>query len=770
MTFFIPLILKHTFHHYSITYNMKALKLILALFLIGILFSCNQTKVSTEHPDYTQFVDPFIGSDYHGHVFVGASTPFGAVQLGPNNPTQGWDWCSGYHYSDSLLIGFAHMHLSGTGIGDLGDLLFMPLSGDFTPDFTEDKAYDWQAKYTHEDEVAEAGYYSINIRKYKIKAELTATDRIGFHKYDFQGEGNSKVLIDLKYGTGWDNLKKGAIEAVNSNSIKGSRFSSGWAADQRIFFYTEFSKDIKNFEIVREDPELGQLTAIVEFEGNGILMAKTAISPVSTEGAKNNMFAEIDEELGLWNFDGVLEIAKNKWNTELGKIKIETGNDAHKRTFYTSLYHTMIAPSLFNDSNGDYRGTDKQVYQSPGFDNYTVFSLWDTYRAAHPLFTLVQPNRTNDLVNSLLAAFDQQGKLPVWHLEGNETNTMVGYHAVPVIADAYLKGFRGFDAERAFEAMKTSALLDERGLNYVKELEYIPADKTVESVAMGLEYAIDDWCIAAMAKEMGKTDDYELFSKRAAYYKNYFDPSVKYMRGKLSDGSWRTPFNPIYSQHREDDFCEGNSWQYTWLVPQDPEGIIELQGGEAAFITKLDSLFALPSDQVEGASSDISGLIGQYAHGNEPSHHTTYLYAYAGEQWKTAEKVSEICRTMYTDQPDGLCGNEDCGQMSAWYVFSSMGIYPVNPAAGAYVFGSPMFDKVTLGLPGGKSFSIQATNNSEENMYIQSVTLNGEPYSNSFITHKQIMEGGELVLNMGSTPNTEFGKRMQDRPKSVVYN
>ena len=738
--------------------------------LISVLFSCSSPTPETgATEDLTTFVDPMIGSDYHGHVFVGASTPFGSVQLGPNNPTQGWDWCSGYHFSDSLLIGFAHMHLSGTGIGDLGDVLFMPLSGDFTPEFTDDKPYDWQALYTHDDEKAEAGYYSINIRKYNVKAELTATDRVGFHKYDFKGEGNSKVLIDLKYGTGWDQVRKAEIKQVSANSLEGLRFSTGWAADQRVFFYTEFSKDIKNLEIVREDPELGQLTAIIEFDGNGILMAKTAISPVSTEGARNNMQSEIDEELGVWNFDGVLEMAKTKWNTELGKIRIETSDEADKRTFYTSLYHTMIAPNLFNDTNGDYRGTDKEVYRNPGFDNYTVFSLWDTYRAAHPLFTLTQPRRVNDMVNSLLAAFDQQGKLPVWHLEGNETNTMVGYHAIPVIVDAYLKGFRGFDAERAFEAMKTSALLDERGLNYVKELGYIPADKTVESVAMGLEYAIDDWCIAAMAKDLGKTDDYELFSNRAEYYKNYFDPSVKYMRGKLSDGSWRTPFNPISSQHREDDFCEGNSWQYTWLVPQHPEGLIELQGGEAAFVTKLDSLFTLPSDQVEGASSDISGLIGQYAHGNEPSHHTTYLYAYAGEQWKTAEKVHEICRTMYTDQPDGLCGNEDCGQMSAWYVLSSMGFYPVNPGAGAYVFGSPMFDKVTLELPEGKSFTMTAQNNSEENSYIQSVTLNGEPYSKTFITLKQIMKGGQLVFTMGSAPNKEFGKAMNDRPKSVVY-
>jgi len=738
--------------------------------IVALLSSCNQPESKSAQPeDLTQYVDPMIGSDYHGHVFVGASTPFGAVQLGPNNPTQGWDWCSGYHYSDSLLIGFAHTQLSGTGIGDLGDILFMPIAGDFTPQFNKENPYDWQAKYSHDDEVAEAGYYSINIRKYDIKVELTATDRVGFHKYDFKEDGNSKLLIDLKYGTGWDGIKKGELKQVDTNRLEGLRFSSGWAADQRLFFYTEFSKDILNFEIVREDAEHGQLTALIEFEGNGVLMAKTALSPVSTEGAKNNMQSEIDEELGFWNFDGVLNIAKTKWNTELGKIKIETNDTADKRIFYTSLYHTMIAPNLFNDTNGDYRGTDKNVYENPGFDNYTVFSLWDTYRAAHPLFTLVQPNRVNDMVNSLLAAFDQQGKLPIWHLEGNETNTMVGYHSIPVIADAYLKGFRGFDAERAFEAMKVSALLDEEGQDFVKERGYIPAETQVESVAKGLEYAIDDWCIAAMAQALGITEDYELFSTRSEYYKNYFDPKTKFMRGKLGDGNWRPVFDPISSQHEHDDFCEGNAWQYTWLVPQHPEGLIKLLGGEETFIAKLDSLFILPSDQVEGASNDISGLIGQYAHGNEPSHHTTYLYAYAGQQWKTADKVREICKTMYTDQPDGLCGNEDCGQMSAWYVLSSMGFYPVNPAAGAYVFGSPLFDKVKIGLPGGKYFTIAAENNSKENLFIQSATLNGEAYTKSFITHKQIMDGGELVFTMGNQPNPEFGKAIEDRPESKVY-
>jgi len=751
---------------------MKLVTIICIITLAFNIYSCSTTEksnINTSNTDYTQFVDPFIGSDYHGHVFVGANVPFGAVQLGPNNPTQGWDWCSGYHYSDSLLIGFAHTHLSGTGIGDLGDILFMPVSGDYEPNISEKNPYHWQAKYTHADEVVKPGYYSIDIQKYNVKAELTTTDRVGFHKYDFKGEGSSKVLIDLKYGTGWDRIQKGTIKQVDKNSINGLRFSSGWAKDQRVFFHTQFSKDIKKIEIIRKDEKLGEITALLEFDGNGSLMAKTALSPVSSENAKMNMEAEVDAEIGFWNFDAIYQMAKTKWNTELGKINVETKNKTDLTTFYTALYHTMIAPSLFNDTDGTYRGTDKKVYPNPGFNNYSVFSLWDTYRAAHPLFTLVQPNLVNDFVNSLLVAYEQQGKLPIWHLKGNETNTMVGYHSIPVIADAYLKGFRGFDAEKALEAMKVSALLDEEGQDFVKSIGYIPADSQVESVAKGLEYAIDDWCIAAMAKAMGKTEDHELFAKRAKYYENYFDKDNKFMRGKMKDGTWRTPFNPIYSAHREDDFCEGNSWQYTWLVPHDAEGLIKLHGGEDAFVTKLDSLFSIPSDQVEGASSDISGLIGQYAHGNEPSHHTTYMYAYAGVQWKTAEKVREICTTMYNDQPDGLCGNEDCGQMSAWYVLSAMGMYPVNPANGAYVFGSPMFDKTKLALPGGKYFTFIAEDNSKENLYIQHVTLNGEPYTRSFITHKQIMEGGELIYKMGNKPNKEFGKALEDRPKSVVY-
>jgi predicted alpha-1,2-mannosidase len=745
---------------------MKQLNLVILLFVFfALAVSCNTEKPVAESTDFTRFIDPYIGSDYHGHVFVGASVPFGMMQLGPNNETQGWDWCSGYHYSDSVLIGFAHTHLSGTGIGDLGDIVFMPTSNDFTPTKNDTTPYPWKSTYSHDKEKVQPGYYSLHINRYNIDAELTATERVGFHKYRFNNKGNSQLVIDLKYGTGWDKITKGSVEQVDKNSIKGFRFSTGWAKDERVFFFTQFSKDIKNFEIINADEKTGNITALIEFEGNGELLAKTAISPVSTEGAKNNLQAEITD----WDFDAVKNAAKESWNNELKKIKVETNNLPDKKAFYTAFYHTMIAPSLFNDANGDYLGTDKEVHRNPGYNTYTIFSLWDTYRAAHPLFTLVQPERVNDFVNTMLDIFDQQGKLPIWHLYGNETNTMVGYHAVPVIVDAWLKGFRGFDGERAYNAIKKSAMRNEKGIDYVKSQGYIPADSQVESVARGLEYAIDDWCIAALAKDLGKTADAELFSKRANYYKNYFDKSTEFMRGKMSDGSWRTPFSPISSQHRNDDYCEGNAWQYTWLVPQDAEGLIDLFGSEKAFITKLDSLFTIPSVKVEGASADISGLIGQYAHGNEPSHHTIYLYAYAGQQWKTAKLVREICTTMYTDQPDGLCGNEDCGQMSAWYVLSAMGFYPVNPAAGAYVFGSPLFNEAEIAVPDGKSFKIIAKNNSPENMYIQSAELDGRPYEKSFITHKDILKGGVLTLTMGNTPNHDFGAKPENRPKSVVY-
>ncbi|MGK0255084.1 MAG: putative alpha-1,2-mannosidase, partial [Mariniflexile sp.] len=556
---------------------------------------------------------------------------------------------------------------------------------------------------------------------------------------------------------------------------EGYRFSKGWAADQREYFTLILSKPVTNFVLYNRNDKVegseakgNYIKGFLEFETteNEIVYVKMGVSPVSSKNALANIKAEIPH----WNFDKIVKDSDDKWNKELSKIIIETSDLSKKRVFYTAMYHTMIAPNLFSDANGQYRGTDKKVYENQGFTNYTLFSLWDTYRAAHPLYTLSQPERIGDMVNSMLAIFDQQGKLPVWHLRGNETNTMPGYSAIPVIVDACLKGFKGIDLERAFNAVKVSATGDfEPGIKDLMKFGYIPADHGPESVASAMEYAISDWAISKLAEKLGKTEEAKYFAKRAKGYTQYFDEETRFMRGKLADGSWRTPFNPVSAQHRVNDYCEGNAWQYLWLVPQDPEGLIALLGGDEPYIAKLDELFSRSSELDEGASIDITGLIGQYAHGNEPSHHTTYMYAYAGAQYKTADKVDYILNELYTDKPDGLSGNEDCGQMSAWYVLSSIGFYSVNPSNGMYVFGRPLFDTVTMSLPKNKTFTVETENNNKENIYIQSVSLNGKVYTKSFITHKEILKGGTLKFKMGAEPNFEFGKKDEDRPKSIVY-
>ena len=723
--------------------------------------------------DFTGHVDPLIGSGGHGHVFVGASVPFGAVQVGPANFHQGWDWCSGYHFSDDVLAGFSHLHLGGTGIADLGDILLMPYTGELAtgPGSRGDPDAGYASRYSHDREQARPGFYAVDLLDHDVHVELTATERVGLHRYRFPADRRAHLAIDLQFENGGGRVVESRLRRVDETTIVGYRRSKGWAKDQRVFFALKSSKPFAEFRIFRGDLAVGGesaegqgLRAIGTYEGSpGEVLVRVGISPVSEE----NALANLEKEAGTTDFDAIAAAAKAAWNDQLGRIQIEA-DDRTKRIFYTALYHTMIAPALFNDHNGDYRGADGEIHRNPGFDTYTIFSLWDTYRAAHPLFTLTQPERVGQFIQTMLAIRDQQGKLPVWHLMGNETDTMVGYHAVPVVVDAYFKGLLDADPERAFEAIKNSAMQDERGLDAVKEVGYIPAERHGESVAMAMEYAIDDWCIAEMAKALGKQEDVTYFSGRAKAYREYFDPTTKFMRGKLSDGTWREPFDPVASSHRLDDYCEGNGWQYLWLVPHDPEGLIDLLGGDEAFGEKLDQLFAVESVKSEGASADISGLIGQYAHGNEPGHHTTYLYAFVGQQWKTAKLVRQILTTLYSDQPDGLSGNEDCGQMSAWYVFSAMGIYPVNPVAGVYVFGSPIVDKATIAVPGGKSFTIVAKNNSPVNLFIQSVELNGKPYGKSYITHPDIIAGGELTFVMGPEPNKAFGNASEDRPQSVV--
>ncbi|MFT2008487.1 GH92 family glycosyl hydrolase [Pontibacter sp. 13R65] len=749
----------------------------LAASMISACKSLKEDAADTSAVSLTQYVDPYIGTGFHGHVFMGANVPFGAVQLGPTNMSEGWDWSSGYHYSDSTIVGFAHTHLSGTGIGDLGDISVMPTTGTLKliKGPLKNPELGYYSLFSHEQETAVPGYYAVQLQRYDIKAELTASERVGFHQYTFPASDTSHIIFDLEEGIGWDQATDTFIEQVNDSTLAGYRHSKGWAPDQRLYFAAVFSKPMKNFASYQVTDTLG--TAVAASKGNKIkgvvsfstkageqLKLKVGLSPVSSENALKNIRAEIPH----WDFGKVAAAADVAWNQELQKVRIQTKDEAQLKTFYTALYHTMIAPSIFNDHNGDYRGTDKKVYTDAPFTNLTTFSLWDTYRAAHPLFTLLQPDRVNDMISSMLAIYQQQGKLPVWHLMGNETNTMVGYSAVPVVVDAYLKGFTGFDAELAYEAIKTTAMRDDFGLKHVKELGFIPADSEVETVAKGLEYAIDDWCIAQMAKKMGKKEDYNYFSKRAKNYENYFDKQTRFMRGRISKTEWRTPFNPFVSRHMKDDFTEGNAWQYTWLVPQDVEGLVTLLGGEAPFIQKLDSLFVAEGDMGEEASNDITGLIGQYAHGNEPSHHITYLYAYVGQPWKTAEKVRFILDNFYTAKPDGIIGNEDVGQMSAWYIFSTLGFYPLNPANGAYVFGSPAIDQATLTLANGKALTIEAKNNSSENKYIQSISFNGKPYSKSYILHQDLVQGGSLVFEMGSKPSTTWGVAKGDRPASVV--
>ena len=565
------------------------------------------------------------------------------------------------------------------------------------------------------------------------------------------------------------------MKKIDDTTFEGYRFSSGWARDQREYFTLVISKPVKDFILYdggnkHDSDELkGEFVkGFLEFETkkNEEIYVKMGVSTVSSKNALENLNAEIPH----WDFDKVKLEAENKWNQELSKINIKTEDLKRKRVFYTAMYHTMIAPNLYQDVNGEYRGTDKVVYKDTTFTNYTLFSLWDTYRAAHPLYTITHPERVSDMVNSMLKIFDHQGKLPIWHLRGNETNTMPGYSGIPVVIDASMKGFEGIDLEEVYEAVKESATGDhEPGVKKLMELGYIPGDYMVESVASSMEYAIGDWAIAQLAKKLNKDEDYNYFMKRSKAYKEYFDNETRFMRGKLTDGSWRTPFDPVRAEHRVNDYCEGNAWQYLWLVPQDPEGLIELLGGDEKYTEKLDELFSMSSELGEEASMDITGMIGQYAHGNEPSHHTTYMYAYSGQPYKIADKVRYINNELYTDKPDGLSGNEDCGQMSAWHIFSSLGFYPVNPSNGAYVFGSPLFDKASIALPENKKFTIIAKENSDQNIYIQSVELNGKDYKFSYITHKDIVQGGELIFNMGPKPNKNFGKEKEFRPQSIVY-
>lgn len=736
---------------------------VLALSSVLLLGSCKNETTTPTDLNLTQYVDPYIGTGDHGHVFVGANVPFGAVQLGPTNITEGWDWVSGYHISDSTIWSFTHTHLSGTGIGDLLDVGFMPVVGDVKLGIgkIDDPESGTYSLFKREKETVKAGYYAVHLERYNIDVELAATRRVGFHKYTFPRSDKSKAIIDLKSRLNWDSPMETYLICENDSTVSGYRFSKGWANDQRIFFTATFSKPMKGF-LVSEDNE--NIQEVKELKAKGVygqvlfdteageeIYVKVALSPVSIENAKLNMTTE----LSGWDFGKTVVEANEAWNKELNKIQIETTDESVKRVFYTGLYHTMIAPSEFNDVNNDYMGTDKKVYKNAPFTNYTTFSLWDTYRAAHPLMTIIHPEKVNDMINTMLAIYEQQGKLPVWHLMGCETNCMVGNPGIIVVADAILKGYNGFDKELAYEAMKNSALLDERGLGLRKEYGYIPydLDKEGEGLSKCMEYAIADWSIAQVAQQMGKTEDYEYFMKSSKSYARYFDKETGFVRGLDSKGNFRPNLNPFESVHRDNDYTEGNAWQYTWLVPHDIKGLVELFGSNEAFTTKLDSLFVVEGSLGAHASPDISGLIGQYAHGNEPSHHVLYMYPYIGQSWKTADKVRQVMSELYHDQPAGLSGNEDVGQMSAWYILSAMGFYQVEPAGGKYIFGSPLVDKAVVRVANDKTFTITARNNSAENKYIQSVMLNGQPYSKYYINFKDIEAGGTLEFVMGNAPS-----------------
>lgn len=692
----------------------------------------------------TQFVNPRIGTGGHGHVFLGANVPFGYIQLGPTEHTRGWDWCSGYHQSDSILIGFGHQHLSGTGIGELGDVAFLPVID----------AQQKEVLFHHANENVRPGYYAVKLQQPNVWVELTATKRAGFHRYTFGADvKKAQLVLDLFQGIGWDKPTDYALDEVKETAVAGHRFSTGWAKDQKNFFVAEFSQPIQVQPL-----DSGRWLVQVA-DATRPLMIKVGLSAVSIANARQNLQTEIPD----WNFHQVVAQADEAWNRELGKVKVETSDSIARRIFYTAMYHSMTAPSVFSDVNGEYRGADGKVHQGD-FTNYTTLSLWDTYRAAHPLMTLIHKEMLPDVASTFINIYRQQGKLPVWHLMGNETDCMVGNPGIPVLADLVLKGYVK-DKEGAYEAMKQSALRDDRGLGLLKKYGYLPYDKDpeMETVAKGLEYALADDCVAKVARLLGKKADAKYFAERAQSYRKYFDPKTGFMRGIGTDGKFREPFNPFSAVHRQDDYTEGNAWQYTWLVPHDVHGLVKLFGNEQKFVTKLDSLFIVTGNMGDNASPDISGLIGQYAHGNEPSHQVLYMYNYVGQPWKAARLIRQTMHEMYKDDFDGLSGNEDVGQMSAWYILSAMGLYQVEPAGGKYIIGSPIMDKATISLGDGKNFSIICKDNSPENIYVQSAKLNGKTYTKSYIMYQDMMKGGILELQMGNQPS-KWGTRGADRP------
>ena len=694
---------------------MKKINLLFFILISFCLSSCENKVVNKDNEKETalnQYVDPFIGTGGHGHTYPGATYPFGMLQVSPDNGISDWDWCSGYHFSDSITIGFSHLHFSGTGIGDLADIRLMPINKkvDLTKAITTRDDIPYKSSYSHQEELAEPGYYKVFLKDHQVKAELTSNLRTAFHKYTFQKGDTQSVVIDLGFAINWDKTTASKISIIDATTISGYRYSTGWAKNQKVFFVAQFSKPIEKYDLLNDGGYKSDVTTVegekafaqlfFNSENTNELLVKVAVSSVSEANALENLSKE---EI---NFETVKNEASEIWNNNLSNITIETDNEDLKTIFYTALYHTQVAPVTFSDVNGEFRKENDEIVKADNYTAYSTLSLWDTFRAEHPLLIVTAQDKVADIINSMLEYYQTNKILPVWTLYGNETNTMTGYHSIPVIAEAYIKGIKGFDINKAYEAMKTTMMQDERGLNHYKKYGYIPHNLLDESVTITLEYAYNDWCVAQIAKELGEVEDYTYFMNRSKAYEHLFDAQTGFMRGKNEDGTaWKEPFDPKYSAHRiHAEYTEGNAWQHSWFVLHDVENLIKMHGGEDKFTDKLEQLFT-ESSEITGddVSADITGLVGQYAHGNEPSHHIAYMYNFANKPWKTQYWVREILKTQYNTTPDGLSGNEDCGQMSAWYVFSAMGFYPFNPASGEYQIGSPIFEKTTIKVSDNKS-------------------------------------------------------------------
>lgn len=711
--------------------------------------ACTPAPQEKVEEDLIGYTNPMIGTDFTGNTYPGAQVPFGMVQLSPDNGLPGWDRISGYYYPDSTIAGFSHTHLSGTGAGDLYDISFMPVTNPYK---TGAEPLGIYSSFSHNDESASAGYYRVLLKDYNIHVELTATERCGIQRYTFP-EAESSIFLNLKKAMNWDFTADSHIEIVDSCTIRGYRHSWGWSPKQYIYFQTRFSHPFDAFQldttaITTKDKGRIGTAAVARFDfktqQNEEILVTTALSGTSMEAAARNLEAEAPKD----DFDFYMKQAQENWTKELAKIEV-TSDDADKKTiFYTAMYHAMLAPTIYSDVDGSYFGPDGQVHQAEGWTNYSTFSLWDTYRASHPLFTYIQPERVSDMIQCFLHFYEQNGALPLWNLYGWETDMMIGYHAVPVIVDAYLKGIGDFDPVKALEACVTTANRDDyRSIGFYKEKGYVASDHENWSMSKTMEYAYDDYCIARMAEAMGEKEIADEFYRRSQNYRNVFNPETSFMQPRDSKGNFIPNYDP---EAYIEDICESNGWQYYWSVAHDIDGLIELTGGEARFAERLDSMFTYETTDKSKLPIFSTGMIGQYAHGNEPGHHVIYLYNRVKQPWKTQQYAAQVMHTLYENTPDGICGNEDCGQMSSWYVFSAMGFYPVDPISGQYEIGSPIFPEVKMYLANGKTFVVRAENVSDENIYIQSVTVNGQPYNKSYITHEMIMQGDTIHFVMGN--------------------